>query len=317
MKLKEIYDIVTGKGLREDPRAKRAIDEAMKKTKEEYRKAKGIDKRTFDTERLKHPYADTRILNGTGKENIKNILVGIDIDVQEILLADKLREKGQKIDLVISHHPAGRAYAEFYRVMDIQPGIWEKHGLKKEIAESLMKDRMDEVARGVAARNHTRAVDAAKLLGIPMMCIHTAADNCVTSYLQRLFNKEKPKKLRNILSILKRIPEYKYGMKMGAGPVILTGKEESDAGRILVDMTGGTSGPDKVLPRLSQSGIKTIVGMHCRESAFKLAKGEFLNYVIAGHMSSDTLGLNIVFDELEKKEKLKFVECSGFKRIRR
>ena len=39
--------------------------------------------------------------------------------------------------------------------------------------------RMEQVARGVSAANHTRAQDAAKLLGIPFMCTHTAADNCV------------------------------------------------------------------------------------------------------------------------------------------
>lgn len=317
MKLKDIYESAVRKAVKEDPRPKKDIQEVLKNTKKEYRKAKGIDKSTFDVARLKNPYADSRILNGTGKEEIKTIMVGIDIGTSEMLLADRLREKGTKVDLVISHHPSGRALAQLDKVMGIQPSLWEKYGLSREVARGIMKDRESQVARGLNAANATRAADAAKLLGIPLVCLHTVADNCVASFLQKLFDKKKPKKLKNVLAALKNIPEYKHAMKAGAGPYIMIGKEESDAGKIFVDMTGGTSGPDKMFARLSQAGVKTIIGMHCKESGYKTAKSEFLNYVIAGHIASDNLGLNLLLDAIEKKGKLKCIECSGFRRVRR
>ena len=149
------------------------------------------------------------------------------------------------------------------------------------------------------------------------MCIHTAADNCVARFLQTIFDKESPKKLKNVLNILKRMPEYKDAMKNSAGPFILIGKDDDPVGKIFVDMTGGSSGPDKMFSRLSQSGVDTVVGMHCKESARKIASSEFMKYVVAGHMASDNLGLNLLFDEIEKKERLNFIECSGFKRFRR
>jgi len=317
MKLRDIYEIAVIKGLKEDQRPKKVIEEELKQAKKEYHKAKGIDKETFDLERTRNPYADTRILCGSGTEDIKNVMVGIDIGVPELLLADRLCEKGVNIDLVISHHPSGRALAQLHKVMAIQPVLWEKYGFDKEIAQEIMKERIAEVGRGVAPSNNTRAKDAANLLNIPFMCIHTAADNCVANYLQKMFDRQKPKKLENVLNALKRIPEYKLGMKEGVGPFILNGQNKDKAGKIFVDMTGGTSGPDRVFPRLSQSGVKTIIGMHCRESGYKVAKSEFINYVIAGHIASDNLGLNILLDSVEKKERLNFIECSGFKRIRR
>jgi hypothetical protein len=317
MKLKSIYELAVKKGLREDQRPGQVIEEGLKKARKDYRRTRGIDRDTFDMESLKHPYADTRILHGTGNEEIKTVLVGIDIGVPELLLADRLREKGVKIDLAIAHHPSGRALAQLYKVMDIQPGLWEKYGLTPEVALGIMKERIEEVSRSVAPGNHTRAEDAAKLLDIPFMCIHTAADNCVTGFLQKILDKKKPKKLKNVLSILKRIPEYADAMRKGSGPHILIGEENSAAGKIFVDMTGGTSGPDKMFARLSQTGVKTLVGMHCKESGYKAAKTEFINYVIAGHIASDTLGLNLLFDAVEKKGKLKFITCSGFKRTRR
>jgi hypothetical protein len=42
-----------------------------------------------------------------------------------------------------------------------------------------------------------------------------------------------------------------------------------------------------------------------------------IHVVIAGHISSDTLGLNLLLDAMEKRGPLNVVECSGFKRIRR
>lgn len=317
MKLKTIYDIAVKKGLKEDRRSKKVIEESLKKSRKSYEKTKGAERAAFDRETLRHPFSDTRILNGSGEEEIKNILVGVDIEVSEILLAERLREKGTKVDLVIAHHPSGRAYAQLHEVMSIQPALWETYGLDKEIAEGIMKDRIEEVAHNIASANHTRALDAAKLVGIPFMCIHTAADNCVANFLQKLFDNNKPKKVKDVAALLKKIPEYRIGMNNGAGPFILIGTEENSAGRIFVDMTGGTSGPDKMYARLSQAGVKTIVGMHCRESGYKAAKSEFINFVIAGHIASDTLGLNLLFDAVEEKEKLNFIECSGFKRVRR
>ena len=49
----------------------------------------------FDQERLVNPYADTRILYGDPDTEVSSILVGIDLEVGEVLLADRLREKGQ------------------------------------------------------------------------------------------------------------------------------------------------------------------------------------------------------------------------------
>jgi hypothetical protein len=42
-----------------------------------------------------------------------------------------------------------------------------------------------------------------------------------------------------------------------------------------------------------------------------------LNVVIAGHISSDNLGLNLLLDRIEKEESLQIIGCSGFNRIKR
>jgi lipid A disaccharide synthetase len=57
--------------------------------------------------------------------------------------------------------------------------------------------------------------------------------------------------------------------------------------------------------------------MHYSEEHLENAKKAKLNVIVAGHVSSDVLGLNVLFDEIEKEKKLEFVGVSGFERIRR
>lgn len=317
MKLADIYRLAIKKGMLKDPRGVSGIREELRCAKKEYNKSKGPDKKAFDKESFTNPYADTRILYGDWSREVNTVMVGIDMEAPEIIAADRLIERGVQVDLVMAHHPEGAAWAKFYDVMKLQVAMFVKCGIPKEVGSALLKDRMGEVERAVAPANHFRAVDIARLLDIPFMCVHTPADNHVADYLQKLFDRKKPAKLSNVLSMLKGIPEYADGLKKNAGPRILIGSPDKKAGRVFVDMTGGTEGPKKIFPRLSQAGIGTIVAMHLSEEHFKSAKDEHINVVIAGHIASDTLGLNLLLDGIEKSGKLDIIPASGFVRIKR
>lgn len=317
MRLKELYELIVAKGIEFDPRGRDAVKKALANTRKEYNRLPAGEKKVFDREALTNPYADTRILYGDPDKEIKKIIVGIDMEVGELLVADRLNEKREKIDLVMAHHPEGRALAGLYQVMHIQTDILSKVGISVKAAEGLMKERIEEVERALLPANHGRSVDAARLLGIPFMCCHTPADNCVTTYLTRLMGQKKPKTAGDVVDILKGVPEYKEALTQKAGPRIICGERTARAGKVLVDMTGGTEGSKNIFARLSQAGIGTIVCMHLSEEHFKRAKTEYINVIIAGHIASDTVGLNIMLDEIEKKGKLSIVGCSGFKRIKR
>ena len=288
MKLSHLYNRVIKFGIERDPRKKTRIDS----------------------------YADTAILYGSPDTQVRKILVGIDIEVGELLLADKLRQK-QGLDLVVSHHPEGKALVSLYEVMQLQVDLLKRVGISKAAAQQLIEERKQEVERKLLPQNHMRTVDAARLLDLPFMCVHTPADNHASSFIQRLLDKEKPKKVQDILDILMDIPEYKEAIKESAGPRIILGNPKRSVGKIFVEMTGGTEGSKKVFDKLYKLGIRTLVSMHLSEEHFKKVKDANLNVVIAGHISSDTLGLNLLLDRIEKEEKLETINCSGFRRIRR
>jgi len=315
MKLKNFYDLAVKIGISRDPRNNKTIEQVLKNSGKEYRKLKGAEKSCFDLDSLKNPYPDTRILNGSLETEVKNILLGVDIEAPEVLLFDRLKDT-HDLDLLVSHHPEGFAFAGLHGVMAMQADILGKFGLDLEIAKKFLAERMKEVERRIMPANHTRAVDAAKLLNVPFMCMHTVADNCVVSFLQKLFDKKKPKTLNEIINILKSIPEYKNACINKAGPKIVSGKAKDKAGKIFVDMTGGTEGPKDIFGRLSQAGVKTIICMHLSEEHLKNIQKEQINAIIAGHIASDNLGLNLLLDEIEKIEEFNVLSCSGFKRIR-
>lgn len=317
MNLTEFYKFVIEEGISHDPRGVERVKLEIKRKKEEFEKMEAAKKREFDQETIRNPYSDTRILNDTKKE-IKNVLVGIDIETPELLLVDRLKSQGKKIELALAHHPEGRAYANFYEVMGMQADILNKYGVPINIAEDLLAKRIKDVSRKVMPVNHFRAVDAAELLDISFICVHTPADNFVTKYLQDLMDKKKPERVEDTIGLLKEIPEYKQSTARGSGPKVTVGSEKRRAGKIFVDMTGGTEGSEEALEKLSDSGVGTIVGMHMSEKHYQNAEKFHINVVIAGHMASDTLGLNLLLDRAIKKfGTLNIISCSGFYRVKR
>jgi len=317
MNLREFYQKAVETGIVHDPRGRDAVHKELRRVEKDYQELKKTEQDLFDKESLQNPYADSRILHGSGNEEVQRAFVGIDIEVGELLLADRMRERGEKIDLVLAHHPEGRAFSNLPAVMYMQSDILSRFGVPINIAEDLMEGRAKEIERRLMPFNHNRAVDAARLLGMPFLCLHTPADNMVVTFLQNMFDEQKPYTLSDVIDLLNTVPEYRESQRSGAGPRILQGSKTRRAGKIFVDMTGGTEGSKDIFKSLTTAGVNTIVGMHISEEHRKEAEKNHLNIVIAGHISSDNLGMNLLLDAVVKDSGIQLLACSGFSRISR
>jgi len=312
MTIQQIYDLAIKMGVKADFRGKKEIEKFLKRTCEKYEKLTSDEKREFDKERLTNPYSDSRILVDT-KKQIKKVLAGIDIDVGEVLLADRLGD----IDLILAHHPRGKSLARLNEVMHLQADVLSQYGVPINIAEGLLKERISEVFRGTSPINHNRAVDAAHLLGLGFMNVHTPCDNLVAHFIEKKIKKECPEYVGEVLKSLKEIPEYQEATLLGAGPALFAGSEENRTGKIaLTEITGGAEGSSMIYEKLAQAGIGTVIGMHMSEKHKKEAEKNHINAVIAGHMASDSIGVNLFLDELEKRG-VEIIPCSGLIRIKR
>lgn len=314
MNLRKLYELAVKTGMERDPRGKAEAGRAMAEAKKTYEGLKEDERKYFDLEKLENPYDDTRIINGPDSAGIKCIMAGIDIGEGEIMIADRLREKGRPIDAVISHHPVANALAGLPGVMSIQPGIYASVGVPIGQAESVMEPRIKEVESRVQPVNINRAADAARLLEVPLASFHTVADNCVSTFLTDLFVKEKPRTVGEVMDLIHSIPEYDRGRLESQGPSIVSGGKKASAGNIFVEMTGGTEGAKEMYAKLARfAGVSTIVGMHYSKEHVEAAKAENLNIVIAGHIASDNLGMNLLFDAIFGNT-VEVIEASGFRR---
>ena len=312
MTTQQIFDLAVKMGVKADLRGPEKVKKYLERAKKNYDELSAKLKEEFDKEKLINPYSDTRVLVDLKKKNIKKIMVGVDMEGAELLLAEK-----QGVDLVIAHHPEGKALADLSSVMDLQAQVLADYGVPINIAESVIKPRIAEVARGVSPINHNRVVDMAKILGLDFICVHTPADNLGARFLVKIIKNKKPETVGEVVDMLKEIPEFKEAVKYNAGPKIFVGSPEASCGKITVtEFTGGTSGAKEIYEKMAQAGIGTVIGMHMGEEHRKEAEKYHINVVIAGHMASDSLGLNLFLDELEKKD-VKIIPLSGLIRVKR
>lgn len=313
MKIKEIFDLAIQMGIGADLRGQEEIKKDLSFKQEKFNELREKDREVFDKETLTNPYSDSRILNIVEDKEIKKILVGIDIEPCELVMANQLGG----VDLVISHHPLGMALVNLYDVMEMQCDILHQYGVPINIAEKLTKIKISEVARGLNKVNYSRTVDAANVLKMNLMCIHTPCDNLAADFLKKKIDSAKPERISELIDLLMDLPEYKTAAKHGAGPKVFVGNSDNKCGKIvLTEITGGTEGSSKIYEKMAQVGIGTVVGMHISEENKQEAENALINVIVAGHMSSDSLGVNLFLDRLEKNG-VEIIPCSGLTRFSR
>ncbi len=316
--LQQILDLAVSEGTSNDLRGKAAVQKHLKRQKARYEALSKEEKKDFDQESLTNPYSDARIYFGQPTTPIKRVAMGIDVGVGDIVLANEL-SKTKKIDAVITHHPVGVALAGLHEVMHLQAEVLADYGVPINIAEGLLYPHIAGVSRRTSPINHQREVDAARLLNMPFLSVHTPTDNMVATYLKNLIAKNS-KKLETVADIMKLfddIPEYQEAKKVKAGPRLFAGRPDRFTGKIAVtDITGGTEGAPEVYHQLAQAGVGTVIGMHMSEKHKEAAEKAHINAIIAGHMSSDSLGMNLFADGLERRG-IDIIPFGGFTRFSR
>lgn len=241
-------------------------------------------------------------------KNIKKVIFGVDMEAAEILIA---KEVGA--DCVITHHPKGGSpMVNMYKVMEDQVNRMVEAGVPINKAQKAIKEKIEVVDRMLHVSNYDRAVSAARLLKMPFIGIHTPADKLaerkVQGHLDKSLAKNPKATLKDVLDALMEIPEYQ---KTLAKPIIRVGSEKDYAGKVWVTMAGGTGGGEKVAQAYFEAGIGTLIVMHMPDDVIKAVREQAIgNVIVAGHMASDSIGINQVINALEGKG-LEVLRMSG------
>jgi len=106
-------------------------------------------------------------------------------------------------------------------------------------------------------------------------------------------------KIKDILDALNELDFYDKSLSK---PVVRCGADTDYAGKIAVLFAGGTNGGADVYKAYFEAGVGTIVAMHAPEDVIKEVRQQNIgNIVVAGHMPSDSIGLNEIIKAWEEK----------------
>ncbi|MDD2753208.1 MAG: NGG1p interacting factor NIF3 [Candidatus Portnoybacteria bacterium] len=311
MTQQQILELAIKMGTKADLRGVEAVAKYLVRQKKKFEGLSAKKQADFDKERLVNPYMDSGVWNDSGKP-VKKAMAGIDVTSGDIMLAKSLG-----VDTIINHHPLGKGLAMLDGGMHLQADVLALCGVPINIAESLMKVRISEVGRGVHASNSYKTIDAAKLAKVNLMNVHTPADNLVADFLKKIIDKKQPEYVSELVELIAGVDEYKESARRGSPVKIFAGSEDRRAGKIvLTEITGGTEGAKNIYREMANAGIGTVVAMHLSEEHRKNAEEAHLNVVVASHIASDSLGMNLFLDELEKKG-IEVISYGGLIRIKR
>ncbi len=239
-------------------------------------------------------------------DGVKRVMFGVDIDTADLLLAQQL-----KVDLVIGHHPVTDCpRANSYKVMERQIEMMTQVGIPVNKAWNLLRPRMEMVDRRLHSLNYAKTGQAARLLGMPLMNLHLPLDIISENTVQaHLDNCLKPtSRVSDVMAALNELPEYEEP----AGPRVRCGRPDDYAGKVAVRMAGGTTkGGGEVMRAYFEAGVGTLILMHIPEDTLMAAREHGIgSIIIAGHMRSDSVGINAFIRALEG-EGLEVIRMGG------
>ena len=99
MKLDTLYRKAVSIGIANDPRGTEAVRRILDDERTRSEKLEAGERDAWEADRLFNPYADTRLLAGDPAAEVRTLIVGIDMDAAEVLLAHTLnRDRAAGID---------------------------------------------------------------------------------------------------------------------------------------------------------------------------------------------------------------------------
>jgi len=229
--------------------------------------------------------------------NIRKLLFGVDTGVPELSLAKQLG-----YDAVIAHHPpGGTAVINFHQVFKRHIQQMVAAGIPRAEAEEAVKKKIEQLEVQAHTRNYAHTVDVAKLLKMPYMNIHTPLDEVGRKRMSEQINSRirENSTVEDVVFALKELNEFKNAV---TEIKIRLGKAENPAGKVVVSHGAGTNGGYEIAKTYFKHGIGTVVYIHISPNDLERLKAESKgNLIVTGHIASDSVGINPLIHELEKR----------------
>ncbi len=230
-------------------------------------------------------------------DNIRKVLFCIDAGVPELLFANQLG-----YDAVIAHHPqGGTAVINFHQVFRRHIQRMVVAGVPREEADKTVRRKLEQLEVQAHTRNYAHVVDVTKLLKMPYMNIHTPLDEVGRRIMSEQIHSriKENSTVQDVVSALQELDEFKNAV---TEIKIRLGKAENLAGKVVMSHGAGTNGGYEIAKTYFKHGVGTVVYIHISPVDLERLKAEAEgNLVVTGHIASDSVGINPLIRELEKR----------------
>ena len=316
MKLRDMYERAIEIGIEADPRSPEDINELLARRREEHDSLSDKDKAAFNTLRLTNPFGDTGIVCGDEDTDVKTFMAGIDIDCQEILAAQILRQQGRRVDAIVAHHASNlaRPLISAEDTMLTQVHMMTEVGVPAHVAEKTIEA---DIAKHSRPENF-RAVALADMFHIPIIGVHTPCDNSGMGYLRAMVADRGPTRVGDMVDILKDLPECQAMMREGILPRPVVGNAKNVLGdKVYYCLSGGWNPTPQAFEWIAKAGVGTCVMVAAPDGPQKIARDYHMNIVLFPHYPMDSLGMNLVYDQWIREDPMEVICCSNFTRVSR
>ncbi len=313
MTVRELYEFAIDRGMDLDPRGREELERQMRDVRAEY---EGLDegaRRRFDAERLTNPFGDTRIACGDDGATVERLICGINIDGAEVLLADRLRDHGRPVDLVLAHHASAIGGGIGSRLETIWPQVrmLTDFGVPAHLAHKLVRPSSEGDQRSY----NLKITQVSEALGMPLMTIHSPADAYLFQEGRRVLEEDRPETVGDLVDICDAWPEVSWLIERGKGTEVAVGDQRDPLGRVYHAFYGGWNPTPQVFEALCDAGCGTLWVLATSEELNRVARERNVSVVVVPHYPADNLGLNMLLDDaMDRFGDFDVVDTSDFHR---
>lgn len=255
----------------------------------------------------KIPYDSAIHIKGS---NIKKIFVSIDVNSFDIFLAKNL-----DCDCVLTHHPIGKSMISFQKVFDRHIEYMVEKGIKKNLAFSLVKDLKYKTSLKSHSLIYNDVISTAQILKMPLLNIHQPLDEYMRKIILSKLSTSKLKSVSDLVESIEKIPEFNKALTKVR---VCNGKLNNKVDQWVLVIAAGSNGGYDIARTYYENNISTVIYLHIDYNELLKVKKDkrCQNLVILGHLAGDSIGMNKICKELEKREivvvKRGLIDDTGF-----
>lgn len=239
-------------------------------------------------------------------QDIRRVLVGMDIGPAELLLARQLG-----FDAVVAHHPVIRR--GFWRVFERHRELMREAGVPDDVIAEAIDARSAAMRLADNNTNDDHVPSVARLLNLPFLNIHLPLDEYTRQLLIRLVADHQRATPRlttgQLAAAIGDLPSFR---RSPVQPRVVHGSPEAPAGRVAVSIAAGTNGGFAVADAYLRHGSDTVIYMHIGADDLDHLHREATPgaLIITGHSPADSIGIDAYVQELWRRG-LEVVTFSG------